>query len=752
MKTQAKKHLFGGIVIAAVVLLPLAYSLFYLGAFWDPYSRLQDLPVAVVNEDQGASINGETRNVGQEVVDKLKDSDELGWVFTDARDAEDGVKGEKYYAEIVIPSDFSATLATASTAEKRVAALTCTANEKRNFLAAQILNRAVVELEEQVRAEVNGDLTLQLTEKLREVPDSLQALDDGLGQLADGSGALESGLDQAAAGQRALETGATALNGGLAKLNSGASSLNGGILALHDGLSQSLTGARTMQSKLGTALPALNDGVTRLNTGAGNLALGLNGAAQGAQSLSAVLNDTRTGLPCLGKSAQSLSAGTAGYVAGVNALLQSNQALSRSLGGIYASTQMTAEQKVAALGEALAALNTEENQQQMTALANGGEPLVAGADALAAALDTENEASAVGQLLKSLNDLNAGLQRLNAGGAELAAGTQSLAESAGQLKELADGVDQLTAALEQLDGGAAQLEDGSAALAKGVSDAQSGGGALSDGAAKLAAAAGRLQSGAAALAQGASDAKSGVDTALADAKDGVSALDGIDGYAKDPVDIEETPVNPVPNYGTAFAPYFMSLSLYVGALIMFVGTYLDVNEKIKLLSHNSEHRFLRVGLFALIGGAQAVLLALLVKYGLGLTIVDNTAYYLSCILVSMVFTSIVEFFFVYLKDVGKFLSMLLLILQLTSCGGTFPMETVPKFFRVLYPYMPMTYSVQLFKEAISGYDADYARRAALVLFGIFAAFTLLTILFSLGRKAKERHDGGGIGSAAPTVA
>ena len=290
-----------------------------------------------------------------------------------------------------------------------------------------------------------------------------------------------------------------------------------------------------------------------------------------------------------------------------------------------------------------------------------------------------------------------------------------------------------------MNSGSQALYDGSKKLTDGSHAAKSAGSQLSAGAASLQDGAAKLRDGAAKLDDGVSDAKTAVDNSAADANDQLKSTKGLAAFAADPVDIIEAPINAVPNYGTAFAPYFISLSLYVGAIIMFVGIYLDADEKIKTLSRSSERKFIRVGVFALIGVAQAVVLALLAKYGLGLEIKNTLVYYLSCILTSMVFISIVEFFIVCLKDTGKFLALLFLILQLTSCGGTFPMELVPKFFNLLYRFMPMTYSVNLFKEAISGFDSAAAGSAAIVLVAIGAFFTGLTMLFSLGKKAKEKH-------------
>ena len=332
-------------------------------------------------------------------------------------------------------------------------------------------------------------------------------------------------------------------------------------------------------------------------------------------------------------------------------MINSTASTTRKISGLLNTSELTDAQKVAMLKQALAASNTAESQQKLTALSKAGPALASGAK-------------------------------------QLSSGADRLASGASNLSQLTTGMSQLSGALKQLDNGAKAASNGAAALQSGLAQAGTGSEKLVSGAKQLSNSSKQLSDGADALSQGLGTAKDKVHTAASAAD--TSALNGLEKYAADPVNVKESPLHPVPNYGTAFAPYFMSLSLYVGALILFVGIYLDADEKIKVLTRNSQHKFVRVGVFALIGVAQAVALGLLVRHGLGLTIVNVPAYYLSCILVSIVFISIVEFFFVNLKDAGKFLSMLLLILQLTSCGGTFPMETVPKFFQVLYPYMPKT--------------------------------------------------------------
>ena len=109
----------------------------------------------------------------------------------------------------------------------------------------------------------------------------------------------------------------------------------------------------------------------------------------------------------------------------------------------------------------------------------------------------------------------------------------------------------------------------------------------------------------------------------------------------------------------------------------------------------------------------------------------------SCILVAVTFMVIVQFCLINLGDIGKFVAMLLLILQLTSCAGTFPIETQSGFFQVLNKFLPMTYSTQLFKEAISGTAGANAGHCALVLAGFTAVFLALTLILSHNALKKD---------------
>ncbi|WP_195269215.1 YhgE/Pip domain-containing protein [Eubacterium sp. 1001713B170207_170306_E7] len=811
------------IVILGVIIIPLMYSFFYLDAFWDPYSRLDTLPVAVVNQDKGAVIDGKSRNLGKEMCDKLEEDGTLKFVLTDEDDAVKGTEGSQYYALIRIPENFSSDIASAGTQNKREAEIYYSPNEKRNYLASQILSKAVLEVEKSTQASVDKELVAQLSGKLYEVPGQLETLQDGLGQLKDGADTLSDGTGTLADGTGTLLNGAADLNDGAAALAQGASALADGTSSLAQGAQSLQEGADTLANgtaalKNGTAdladgASALAGGTGALNQGAGDLAAGTgafsskvreyqqgeqkakSGADQvaaGAASLSDGITQLSGGLNLLSQKVNSsmtaldsgvgqLQTGFSGYQDGVDQLISNSGQL---VGGIVAAAQSdpdllnnpyfkalydqaaaTDPDQTAALqaggkavGEGLDTLSAEikegqtalnDPQQGIPALIAGAQTAQAGSQNLADGTSSLQQGmdgldAATGQLVGGADTLDSGANKVAAGASQADSGAQSLDAGAGRVNAaagqvsdgagaLADGTAQAGAGVDQVNAGAQALDSGASALNSGTTTLVGGAQELGSGVVKL-------RDGSVQLKDGLQTAKTGVDDNLTEVRDQLKPLNGLDSYAADPVNVNTDAIDPVPNYGTAFAPYFLSLSLWVGALIIFFGIYLDADEKFVLLSRRSEKRVIRSFSYLAIGLMQAVLLAAVLQFGLGLQINHLLAFYLACCLVSMVFIAIVQFLVVFLKDVGKFLAIALLILQLTSCGGTFPMETVPKFFNILYPFMPMTYSVGLFKDAISGTGTMGVDQNSLVLIGILIVFMALTVLFTyFQNKAQARR-------------
>lgn len=637
-KSETKKLIMRVAVVIGVLIIPLAYSLLYLGAFWDPYDKMEEIPVAIVNLDEGAEIDGVVRNLGDDMEANLKDSGELKFTVTSAKKAHDGVVGNDYYASVTVPADFSKKIKSASDANKMQGELKFEVNEKKNFLASQILNIAIQKIEKEVVSSIDEEITANLTDKLKEVPNKLGDVSDGFKDAEDGSNKLAAGAND--------------LNNGLGQLKSNGDKLVNGIGALDQGMGSAVSGIDQILAK--TA--------------------GLDQLAEGASKINASVNND-------GGLKQSLAA----YTGGVDAFLGSAEKSAQIMGAVAKDPGMKGLQP--------------QTQQAIGAFLQQ-----------AAAPETK------GQLAM----LKAAGPKLNEGANALAAGTNQLAEGTKQLSALNAGLEQLKGGITDAKNGTSQLAVGSAQLGPGLDALSNGGNQLADGASKLAA--------------GLKDGKSEVDKNIEKIKKDTNKLNGIDTYVGEPVEFVQAKVSPVPNYGTAFAPYFMSLSLWVGGLILFVGIYLDIDRKFPTLSRDSDRKVVRSFGYLGLALAQALVLAFVIKLALGLEVANMAGYVGATCLVSMVFISIIQFCMVNLGDAGKLVVILLLIFQLTSCGGTFPMETVPKIFNVLYPFMPMTYSVALFKEAISGATGNITQISVAVLVGYMVVMMAATILLVVMKK------------------
>lgn len=743
---MTKRRIFCIAVVLAVIIVPFLYSYFYLGAFWDPYSKLEKLPVAVVNEDKGAKVNGANRNLGQEMCDKLEQDGTLKFVFTNKEDAESGTEGDDYYAAITIPGDFSENVASAATDNKQTASIIYSPNEKRNYLASQILNRAVLQIEEEIRSNVNKEIVQQLADNVKEMPGRLNTLQDGLSQLGAGSGKLTDGTGALASGARTLLDGTVSLSDGTNSLLNGTKTLTDGTNKLQQGSQKLASGTKEYYSKMEeykNGVAAAQDGSAKLVTGAETLQSGINQLQSGTGQLvekTRSISQITSGAQNLAEGTQTFNRSLTQYTAGVDSLISTVNDTSTFLTQYVKANPGLMQD--AAFATFISKLSDPANAANIQTLQAAGTQIKAGSEQLVQGAGQLSEGT------KNLPELNTALQSLSAGVLQLKDGSETLTDGTKSLDSgvasLGSATDSLYSAAGDIAGGAEELNSGVGSLNGGAKDLYSGADKLNSGAAALKSGTADLNSGAESLNNGAGElnngiaaAKSGVDTAITDADKQIKKLDGLADYAKAPVSIEQENVTSISNYGTAFAPYFMSLSLWVGALILFVGIYLDTEGRFKIMSRDSSHKVARSFLFLFIGFLQAIALAAVVQFGLGLEIDNVPLYYISICLVSMVFISMVQFFMVHLKSVGKLVSIVMLILQLTSCGGTFPMEIVPKLFNVLYPYMPMTYSVALFKQAITSTDGKAVAYNMSVLFIILIVFMSLTIGLSRLKSMKE---------------
>lgn len=643
------------IPVIAVILVPLMYSGLFVGTFWDPYERLQDLPVAIVNMDEGTTFEGKTFDAGKELTDELKQRKDFDFHFVDQQEAEDGLVNDRYYMSITIPSHFSKQATTLLEDEPKAAELIFKTNEGHNFLAAQIGGTAVKEVNAEISRTITEAYTSLMFEQVENVASGLQEAGTGAEKLHQGTVDVAAGIDT-------LQTNLKKLNDGALQLKQGVAPLGSGIAKLDEGVTQ-----------LGAGAKSLSGGLGQLASAHQQLLQGAQSAQQGAATLEKGLQASVAGSAKLNEGAQALSSG-----------LDQLAMMSPELAENPAVKQLIAASKAVLQGS-----------QQLN---QGQQQLAAGADQLSAGQDK----------------LVIGMQQFGV----------KLNEASTGSKQLVGGADQVVAGMTQLKGGVTQAEGAIDQLSNGTSQ-------LLAGSEKLQSGAGQLESGANELA-----------TKLTEAADQASTVKATDAriemYAQ-PVKIVETSVNPVPNYGTGFAPYFLSLGLFVGALILTI--VLPLVESPDPMASGWSRFISKTLLFVSVGVIQALIADAVMLNWVGLEVTNVGLFCVFSIITSITFMLIIQCLVTTLNNPGRFIAIVILILQLVSSGGTFPVELTPTAMQVIGPWLPMTYTVQGFKEVITSGNTGAMWQQVGILAIYMVVFAAITLTYFIVKANRSRQGG-----------
>ena len=234
-------------------------------------------------------------------------------------------------------------------------------------------------------------------------------------------------------------------------------------------------------------------------------------------------------------------------------------------------------------------------------------------------------------------------------------------------------------------------------------------------------------------------AKKELDNKIKTTKDEVKKVNGLKEYSKEPIKVETEEVNKVSSYGTAFSPLFISIALWVGSLMLFIVLYFDKEQRFGILGIDSNKYIKRTLAYHGLATLSGIVLGLLLQTLLDFDITNVLLYYLSIILISNCFLAIIEFLIERFGDIGKFLALIILVLQLGASGGTFPIETVTKGFRFLNPMLPMTYTIKLLKESLISIESKLLTNNLIIVFIIFLVFFIINLVFDYYKEKNKKE-------------
>ncbi|MCX4761334.1 YhgE/Pip domain-containing protein [Streptomyces sp. NBC_01275] len=658
--------------LVALLLLPLLYGALYLWSFWDPYGRLDRIPVALVNDDKGATAEGRKITAGDDITRGLRDSEVFDWHEVSAAQARAGVEDGTYYLSLTMPADFSTRIASSAGDSPETGALQVRTNDANNYIVGQISRTVFSEVRTAASTKASRSFLDKMFISFSDIHGATAKAADGASDLENGIGKAEKGSKSLADGLKDAESGSGKLSKGLKKLDTGAGDLQDGSQKVADGTQALADRVNGVAAKVG---PFLKDNEKTIG--------------DTAQLVADAAGTVRADLDTLVKAAPTAAEGA--------------HTASDALGAVYTArceSQVLPDTACADLKKA------RDAAADIATIADDLTTLIADQDGDLKTLRTnlgtlQEQAQALADraphLSEDLDDAVSKVNKLNTGASEVAAGAKKLHTGLGTAKtgagDLDEGVTALETGAQDLNGGMFRLVDGSGELADG----------LHDGAARI----------------------PDYDEQDRDARTAVMA---------DPVQLASEDLHKAPNYGTGFAPYFIPLSLWVGAMVAYM-LIAPLNRR-ALAAGASAWRIALAGWLPVvaIGVLQTTALMAVLHWAIGLEMARTAGTVGFLFVVTACFAALVQWLNARFGAAGRILVLALLMLQLTSAGGTYPVQTSPRFFNAIHPYLPMSYVVEALRRLITGGGLQPVWHACVVLVAFTAGALALTALSARRRQ------------------
>ena len=394
------KHKILTATICAMMIIPFLYSVFFLKSVWDPYGNTGHLPVAVVNKDQSVKFQSKNFAVGDQLVDQLKENDDLDWHFVSAKKAQYGLSHKKYYMVITIPENFSKNATTVLNKKPKKMELTYKTNDSLNYIGEVISKQGATQVNASVKESVSEAYADTMFKVIKKVGGGFKTAANGAKKLSDGSKTLSDGLNTYTAGVDTVNKGVMTLNAGVVPLGSGVLQLTTGSSTLKNGIDTYTAGVDTVNGGVQTlkgSVPALTSGVGQLYTGSNTLKNGINTYTAGVDKVNSGVQTLKGSVPVL--------------KSGVSQLYTGSSTLKDGVANYTKGTDQVAD--------GIAQINSN-----VPALTVGATQLVSGTD----------------ELKKGVSDYTNGASQVNAGLTQLDSNSALLNKSVAGLSELPQGV------------------------------------------------------------------------------------------------------------------------------------------------------------------------------------------------------------------------------------------------------------------------------------------------------------------------
>ena len=645
------------IVILALCILPSLYAWFNIKASWDPYGQeaTSQIKIGVINNDKGTEFNGKLINIGDQVVDQLKENDLMGWQFVDEAEGEKALEEGTFYATITIPDNFSQNIISLVTSDVKKGQMIYRVNEKINAIAPKLtskgatgvqenINQTIVETVSGILFEAGKGLGLEIQEtvlpQLSHVYDQLEELISKFGDM--------NSLVQ------------TAHNGGI-QLKDLIASIQTDLPLIETTITSAKTTITSLESFMDTSKSALSDFMPTLKN---DLLL-----------IQTIADELNTYMSQIEEAILSGSDKAPELIENLITKVESTQSLVQSFVKVLESFNKFPAGRFDELISQLQGVNGELDkakdflQQLHDTTVNGGEPNLTVLNNIKTLLSSvSSTASAIynrfdSAIVPSLNNV------IDQAYSTATNVLQVLKEAEAKLPDVAS---LLNTAYEGADKGIDAIEYINSKLPEAENKVR-----------EVTAKLGDINE---------SQSLQEVLTLLQE------AVTERQNFMSSPVDLVEETIFPMHNYGTAMTPFYSVLAQWVGMTLLI--SMLSVHAKGEY--RPSEEYFGKFLLFATIALVQGLIIALGDLYLLNIYCVNPGLFIVGILFTSITFTFIVYSLVSVFGNVGKVVSIILLVLQVAGSGGTFPIQLTPKFFQIINPFLPFTYAISFARESIGG--------------------------------------------------
>ena len=675
------------LVLIGVSILPSLYAWFNIAANIDPYANTSGIKVAVANLDTDATHDDLTINAGSQIIDQLKENDQLGWTFVPKDAAIKGVKSGEYYAAIIIPQDFSESLLSVLSGKIETPELEYYINEKLNAIAPKITSSGASTIQTQVNntfssvasetiAEIlkdsvfnisdsvdstNAEINDLLTKANNNIKEYEQLLEKFSKDSSNTSKLIENAKDASTSLGDVATSGANALSSADSVMNTTRSSAGD----FSSALSKSLSDGELL---LGQASSSASTGLTELATAAGKINTSVSDALGYANSVNELNAD----------------------------ILKKMQELANKFPGTIGD-QINAQ---------ISALQTQNqsNQELINSLQTGNNGIK---DAIDTTTATQEQLTSLTK--ESINNLHTFRSTFDQNILPLLGQTlDTFSTLTGQVEGLLNGV---PATSKQINDMLDQLESGlsnTTALLDSTKESLS---AVSD---KLS----TIQTDLNALTGSATYQK-------------LLSLEGIDAesissFMSSPVEIKTETYYAVDNYGSSMTPFYSNLAIWVGGIVLIAIFKMEVDKDSSMHGYGPTTLYFgRWLLYMVVGLIQGFIVCLGDTLLPGVQCNHPAQFILTGMVCSFVYVNIIYALSLTFKHIGKALCVILVILQIPGSSGTYPIEMTPAFFQKLHPLLPFTYGVNAMREAIAGFYGSNFRSDLLILLLCYVPISLL---------------------------